>query len=82
MQLITFFCLVLFFAVLYSRYRNRPKNAPPRTRKQQLKTAKVLFAAFIVWMAVRYSLLHSLAKMDGVDQAPSLMERVVSFFAK
>jgi len=79
---ITVLSLGIFFAVLYWRYRSRPKDAPPRSRQQKLKTAKVLFAAILVWMAISYSLRHTIAKMDGADYEPTLMERVVSFLAK
>jgi uncharacterized membrane-anchored protein len=78
-QPITLLTAGMFFLVLWLRYRNRPKNAPRPTKQQQLKTVKVLLAALVVWMAVSYSLRHTLGKMDGNDQEPSLMERVVSF---
>jgi uncharacterized membrane-anchored protein len=78
-QPITLLTAGIFFLVLWLRYQSRPKNAPRRTKRQQLKTVKVLLAALVVWMAVNYSLRHTLGKMDGADQEPSLMERVVSF---
>lgn len=78
----TFLCLGIFFAVLYFRYQSKPKDAPRSSRKQQLKVAKVLFAAFLAWMAINYSLQHTIAKIDGADYQPTLMERFVSFLSK
>jgi len=79
---ITLLTAGMFFLVLRLRYQGRPKNAPRRSKQQQLKTVKVLLAALLVWMAVSYSLRHTLGKMDGTDQEPSFMERVVSFLSK
>jgi len=64
--------------------RSRPKDAPRSSRKQKLKLklAKVLIAALLAWIAIRYSLQHTIAKIDGTDQEPTTVERVVSFFAK
>ena len=81
-QPITLLTAGIFFAVLYARYRSRPKDAPVRTRQQQLKTAKVLAAALLAWMAIHYGLQHTIAKMDGTDQEPTLMERVVTYLSK
>jgi len=81
-QPITLLTAGIFFVVLFFRYKSRQKDAPRRTKQQKLKTAKVLFAALLAWMAIRYSLQHTMAKMDGADQQPSLMERVVSFLSK
>ena len=78
-QPITLLTAGMFFVVLWLRYQSRPKDAPRRGKKQQLKTVKVLLAALVVWMAVNYSLRHTLGKMDGTDQEPSLVERVVTF---
>jgi uncharacterized membrane-anchored protein len=80
-QPITLLTAGIFFAVLYSRFRSRPQNAPARSRRQRLKMVKVLLAALLVWMAVTYSLRHTIDKMDGVDREPSLMERIVSFLS-
>lgn len=82
MQPITVLMMGLFFAVLYLRYRGRQRNAARSNRQQQLKTVKILLAALAAWMAVHYSLQHTLAKMDGTDQEPSFLERVVSFWSK
>jgi hypothetical protein len=57
----------LFFAALYLRYKSQPKDRPRRTKQPTLKTAKSLFAALLAWMAISYSLRHTLAKMDGAD---------------
>jgi len=81
-QPITLFAAGLLFLVLYLRFRGRPKDGPRRTRRQQFKTAKILLAALAAWMALHYSLQHTLAKMDGADQEPSLLERVVSLWSK
>jgi hypothetical protein len=81
-QPITLLTAGIFFAVLYMRYKSRPKDAPRRTKKQQWKTAKILFAAILAWLTIHYSLQHTIAKMDGADQEPSFMERVVAFFSK
>jgi hypothetical protein len=81
-QPITLVTAGIFFVVLFLRYRSQPKDRPRRTGKQKLKTAKLLLAALLTWMTVSYSLQHTLGKMDGTDSEPSLMERVVSFFAK
>jgi hypothetical protein len=85
-QPITLVTAGIFFAVLYLRYRSRPpsqsKDGPRRTRKQQLKTAKILFAALLAWLAIHYSLQHTIAKMDGADHDPSVMERLVSLLSK
>lgn len=81
-QPITLVTSGLFFVVLYLRYRSQPKDGPRRSRQQKLKTAKILFAALLAWMAIHYSLQHTLLKMDGTDQDPSLMERMVSFLSK
>jgi hypothetical protein len=81
-QPITLLTAGMFFVVLWLRFRSRPKNAPRRGKQQQLKTVKVLLAALLAWMAVSYSLRHTLGKMDGTDQEPSLMEHIVSFLSK
>lgn len=82
MQPVTILGLGLFFAVLYLRYRGRQRNAACSSRQQQLKTVKILLAALVAWLAVHYSLQHTLAKMDGTDQEPSFVERAVSFWSK
>jgi fumarate reductase subunit D len=82
MQPITILMMGLFFAVLYLRYRSRQRKATRSPRQQQLRTVKFLLAALAMWMAVHYSLQHTLAKMDGTDQEPSFLERAVSFISK
>ena len=69
----------LCFAVLYLRYRSRPRNGPRRSPQQKLKAAKLLFAAVLAWLALGFTLKHMIGKMDGADQEPSLVERMVSF---
>ncbi len=82
MQPITVITAGIFFVVLFLRYRNRSKTGPKSTRQQKLKVAKLLITALAVWMAVSYSLQHTLAKMDGTDHDPTLMERLVALVAK
>ncbi len=80
MQPITLITAGIFFVVLYLRYQNRPKDGP--RRKQQMgKLVKVLLAAIVAWMAVSYSMQHTIGKMDGTDHEPSFMERAVSFLS-
>ena len=81
-QPITLVTAAIFFVVLFLRYRSRPRNGASRTNGQKLKTAKILLAALVAWMAIHYSLQHTLAKMDGSDPEPSFMERIVSFLSK
>lgn len=73
----------LCLGVLALRYRSRPKDSPPRTREQKLKTAKVVFAALMAWMALSYTLVHITENLDGVKaKDPSLIERIVFYFSK
>ncbi len=81
-QAITLLTAGIFFVVLYLRFRSRPKDGPRRTRQQQFKTAKVLAAALLAWMAIHYGLQHTIAKMDGTDEEPTLVERVVTYLSK
>jgi hypothetical protein len=82
-QPITLLGAGLCFAVLFLRYRSRPKDTPRRSTKQKLKTAKVLLAGVVAWMALYYTLRHMIGSLDGVvAQDPSLIERVVSYFSK
>ncbi|HEX4594913.1 MAG TPA: hypothetical protein VH157_11595 [Bryobacteraceae bacterium] len=70
----------LCFAVLFLRYRSRPKDSPRRSVKQKLKTGKMLLAALVVWMGLYYTLQHMIGNLDNAPaQEPSLMERVVNF---
>lgn len=83
MQPITLLGLGLFLGVLFLKYKSQPKDRPPRTGKQKRQTVKILFAAFIAWMALHYTLLHMIRNIDGVtSHEPSLMERVVSYWSK
>ena len=77
-QPITLLGAGLCLGVLYARYRSQPKDGPRRTPKQKIKTAKILFAALLAWMALGYTLQHMIGQIDGADQVPSLMERIVS----
>ena len=82
MHPVTFLMMGLFCAVLYMRYRRRQRKAARSPRQQQLRTVKFLLAALAAWMAVHYSLQHTLGKMDGTNQEPSFLERAVSFWSK
>lgn len=81
MQPITIITAGIFFVVLYLRYQSRSKDAPRRSKQQKGKMVKVLIAAIVAWMAVSYSMQHTIGKMDGADHEPSFMERVVSFLS-
>ena len=82
MQPITFVGAILCFGVLIMRYRSQPKNRPRRTTQQKLKTAKILFAALLVWMGILYSLRRLDANLDGAAPEPTVMERVVQFLSR
>ncbi|HTA68000.1 MAG TPA: hypothetical protein VK776_06970 [Bryobacteraceae bacterium] len=82
MQPITLLGAGLCFAVIFLRYRSRPKDSPPRSTKQKVKTAKVLLAGAGAWMALYYTLRHMIGSLDGVVVEPSLMERFVSYLSK
>lgn len=82
-QPITLLGAGLCFAVLFLRYRSRPKDSPRRSTKQKLTTAKVLLAGAAAWMALYYTLQHMIGNLDGAPaQEPSLMERIVSYLSK
>jgi hypothetical protein len=81
-QPITLLTAGLLFVVLFTRYRSRPKDASRPNRKKHFKTAKLLIAAVVAWLAIHYSMQRTLARMDGADPEPSLIERVVSFVSK
>lgn len=79
-QPITLLGAGLCFAVLFLRYRSRPKDRPRRSPKQKLKTAKILLAAVVAWMGLYYTLQHMIGNLDqAAAQEPSLMESVVLF---
>ena len=78
-QPITILTAGLFFVVLALRFRGRPKDSRARTNSQRLKLAKLLLGAIVAWLAIHYSLQHTLAKMDGTDTEPSYLERAVTW---
>ncbi len=82
MQPITILCVLLCFGVLYLRYQSQPKDRPPRTRQQKLKTAKILGAAILAWMSIGYALQHLNENLTGSATEASWMERAVSFLSK
>lgn len=81
-QPVTLLGAALCLAVLYFKYRSQPKDRPRRTPQQKIKTAKVLFAAFLAWMTLSFTLKHMIGKMDGADHEPSLIERIAFFLSK
>jgi len=82
-QPITLLGAGLCLAVLFLKYRSRPKDKPPRTTKQKLKTAKLLLAGLVAWMGIYYSLQHMIGNLDGAAPSePSMMERIVSYLSK
>ncbi len=81
MQPITIITAGLFFVVLYLRFQNRSKDGTRRSKSQKGKLVKVLIAAIVAWMAVSYSLQHTMGKIEGADHEPSSMERVVAFLS-
>jgi len=79
-QPITLLGAGLCLGVLFLTYRSRPKDAPRRSAKQKLKTAKILLAALVAWMGLYYTLQHMIGNLDrAAPQEPSLMERIVSY---
>jgi heme/copper-type cytochrome/quinol oxidase subunit 2 len=78
----TLLLIGLFFAILYLRIRRRQRNATRTPRQQQLRTVTFLLAALAIWMIAHYSIQHTLAKMDGTQQEPSSIDRVISFWSK
>jgi hypothetical protein len=80
-QPITLLGAVLCFWVLYLKYRSQPKDRPRSSPKRRLGVVKMLFAAFVAWMALSFTLQHMLAKLDGpLTPEPSMLERVITFF--
>jgi hypothetical protein len=83
MQLITLLGAASCLGVLYFRYRNQPKNAPPRTRSQKLAAAKVLLVVLCALLALNTALRHLIGNLDGVaTPKPTFTERVISYFSK
>ena len=81
MQLITVLGVLLFFGVLYLRYKSQPKNRPPRSARQKFKFGKLILAELLAWMAVGYTLQRLNENISGIQHKPSLIERVVFFFS-
>jgi peptidoglycan biosynthesis protein MviN/MurJ (putative lipid II flippase) len=82
-QPVTLLGACLCLGVLWLRYRSQPKDRPRRSREQILKTAKVVLAAVVAWMALSYSLQHMIFNLDGAAAPePSLMERIVLYLSK
>lgn len=80
-QPFTLLSMGLCFAILYLRYRSQAaRNQPQSSNKQRLKTAKLLFGAVIAWLSISFTLKHMIGKIDGNDQEPTVIERIVSLF--
>ena len=88
MQPITLFGVLLCFGVLYWKYQIQRSQAisqtgtkPVRVRGQRMKTAKLLWGALLVWMAVSFALQRLNANIDGVAPPPSIWERLVNWLS-
>jgi hypothetical protein len=82
-QPITILGAALCFLVLFLRYQASAKEPQVRTRKQKLKTAKVLFAALLAWLAISLELRrldHSLTHSTPYEL--SMWDRFVQAFSK
>lgn len=84
MQLITIAGVLLYFGLLYLRYRSQQRNQsqPRRASVGKLKLAKILGAAILAWMSIGYALQHLNASLDGTSPEPSFMERAITFLTK
>ncbi len=88
MQPVTIIGAALCLSAIWLRYkieaRKAATDAPPRTRtrKQQLKTAKLLFGVLIAFMGINYALQRLNHNLSGSDPDPSLLERIVVFLDK
>ena len=83
LQPVTILGLGLCFAVLYFRYRASAAKSQPRNTKQILKTAKLLFAALLAWMAISLELRrldHSLTHSSPYEL--SMWDRIVQTLSK
>jgi hypothetical protein len=70
-------------AVLFWRYRASANQPPQRTRKQKLKTAKLLFAALLAWLAISLELRrldHSLTHSTPYEM--SMWDRFVEMLSR
>ena len=81
-QLITLLSAGICLWALYVRARGAQKKQTKSTTSQRLKTAKILIAALLGLMAIRYSMLRLGDKLDGKTHDTTLAERVVTFFTK
>jgi hypothetical protein len=81
-QPITLAGAALCFWVLYQRYRTTPRGQRKSTRQEKLKLAKVLIAGLLALMAITYSMRGLDHRLDGKTRDATLVERVVTFFAK
>jgi hypothetical protein len=81
-QPITLLGAVLCFWVLYAKYRSTPNDQPKSTIRQKIKLAKMLVGALLALMAITYSMRGLGDSLDGKQHEPTLVERVVTYFAR
>lgn len=82
MAAITFLGLALFVAVLVFRMRAAAKRKPSSARAR-LKTAHLLIAATVAWLAISLQLAHLNRALSGEPRAPrSTWERVIGAFTE
>jgi len=73
----------LCIAVLFLRYKASVNQPERRTRKQKLKTAKLLFAALLAWLAINLELRrldNSLTHSTAYEM--STWDRIVEMLSK
>jgi hypothetical protein len=76
MQPITIIGMLLFFGVLFLKYKSQAarKRGP---RRQGFRTAKILLSALLTLMAIGFALRRLNANIDGTAPEPSMVERLV-----
>jgi len=82
-QPVTILGAALCIAVLFLRYKASVNQPERRTRKQKLKTAKLLFAALLAWLAISLELRrldHSLTHSTAYEM--STWDRIVEMLSK
>ncbi len=82
MQPITIITTLIFFGVLFLRYKSQGPNAKRSTNKQKFKLGKLLLSGLLALMAVGFALRRLGHNMDGDNPDPSFMEQVVQYFSK
>lgn len=79
MQPITIAGLILFFGMLFLKYKNRPSTVKPSSTRQRFRTGKLLLSTLLVLMAIGFALRRLNHNLDGDNPEPSFIERVVSY---